>query len=114
MADHDAHDHTGVPGAGTPTEILDIPTAETDDTLVLAPDGAGGVEFRAEAAGASAVGFLPWLYPVGLYGLVAFSTNDDLPANGGSLLVPFFLPGPMKLHGVSVRCLLYTSDAADE
>jgi hypothetical protein len=31
------------------TEILDIPTAETDATLVLAPDGAGGVEFRAEA-----------------------------------------------------------------
>lgn len=34
-----------------PTEILDIPTAETDDTLVLAPDGAGGVEFRAETGG---------------------------------------------------------------
>lgn len=33
---------------GSVTEILDIPTAETDTTLVLAPDGAGGVEFRAE------------------------------------------------------------------
>lgn len=33
------------------SDILDIPTAETDDTLVLAPDGAGGVEFRAEAGG---------------------------------------------------------------
>jgi len=51
MADHDTHDHTGVPGVGTVSEILDIPTAETDDTLVLAPDGAGGVEFRAEAGG---------------------------------------------------------------
>ena len=29
MADHDTHDHTGVPGAGAPTEITDIPTAET-------------------------------------------------------------------------------------
>lgn len=32
-------------------DILDLPTVETDDTLVLAPDGAGGVEFRAEAGG---------------------------------------------------------------
>jgi hypothetical protein len=48
---HDAHDHTGVPGAGAPADILDLPTAETDDALVLAPDGAGGVEFRAEAGG---------------------------------------------------------------
>ena len=32
-------------------DILDLATAETDDTLVLAPDGAGGVEFRAEAEG---------------------------------------------------------------
>lgn len=36
---------------GTVSEILDLPTAETDDSLVLAPDGAGGVEFRAEAGG---------------------------------------------------------------
>lgn len=42
---------TVAPVGGTPTEILDIPTTETDDTLVLAPDGAGGVEFRAEAGG---------------------------------------------------------------
>ena len=32
-------------------DIVDIPTAEMDDTLVLAPDGAGGVEFRAETGG---------------------------------------------------------------
>lgn len=32
-------------------DILDLPTAEMDDTLVLAPDGAGGVEFRAESGG---------------------------------------------------------------
>lgn len=43
-------------GAETPigssvADILDLPTAETDDTLVLAPDGAGGVEFRAETGG---------------------------------------------------------------
>lgn len=34
-----------------PANIEDYSTAETDDTLVLAPDGAGGVEFRAEAGG---------------------------------------------------------------
>jgi hypothetical protein len=37
------------------TDILDIPTAEMDDTLVLAPDGAGGVEFRAETGGGGGV-----------------------------------------------------------
>ena len=40
---------TGI--GGTPAEIVDIPTAEMDDSLVLAPDGMGGVEFRAEAGG---------------------------------------------------------------
>ena len=47
----DEIDVTGLTGAASPTEITDIPTAEMDDTLVLAPDGAGGVEFRAEAGG---------------------------------------------------------------
>ena len=32
-------------------DILDLPTAEDDTALVLAPDGTGGVEFRAEAGG---------------------------------------------------------------
>lgn len=47
----DAGVKTAVGSAGV-ADILDIPTAETDDTLVLAPDGAGGVEFRAETGGA--------------------------------------------------------------
>jgi len=34
-------------------DIITSVTTETDDTLVLAPDGAGGVEFRAETAGGS-------------------------------------------------------------
>jgi hypothetical protein len=33
-------------------DILDLPTAEMDDTLVYGPDGAGGVQARAEAGGA--------------------------------------------------------------
>ena len=36
---------------GAVADILDLPTAETDTSLVLAPDGAGGVEFRAETGG---------------------------------------------------------------
>lgn len=52
---HEDIDHTGITGAGSPTEITDIPTAEMDDTLVLAPDGAGGVEFRAETGGSAGV-----------------------------------------------------------
>lgn len=55
MADHDTHDHTGVPGVGAPTEILDIPTAETDTSLRLAPDGAGGVEWG--SAGGAGLAF---------------------------------------------------------
>lgn len=56
MADHASIDHTGITGAGSPTEITSIPTAETDAAKVLAPDGAGGVEFRAEAgSGAGAI-----------------------------------------------------------
>ena len=58
MADHDTHDHTGVPGVGAPAEILDIPTAETDDTLRLAPDGAGGVEWAASGGGGLAHSFI--------------------------------------------------------
>lgn len=38
---------------GGVADILDLATAETDDALVLAPDGAGGVEFRAETGGGS-------------------------------------------------------------
>lgn len=56
MGQHADIDHTGLTGVGTTvTEIVDLPTAETDDTLVLAPDGAGGVEFRAEAGGGGAL-----------------------------------------------------------
>lgn len=36
---------------GGVVDILDLPTAEMDASLVLAPDGVGGVEFRAEAGG---------------------------------------------------------------
>jgi hypothetical protein len=44
-----------VNGAGTPADILDIPTAETDTSLRLAPDGAGGVEWAAGGGGGGLV-----------------------------------------------------------
>jgi hypothetical protein len=47
---------------GTPAEITDIATADTTTTNVLAPNGTGGVEWRAEAGGSSIV--RPALTPV--------------------------------------------------
>lgn len=43
-------------GSGV-TDIVDIPTADTTDSDILAPDGAGGVEFRAPAGGSLGDGF---------------------------------------------------------
>ena len=37
------------PSSSGVADILDVPTVETNTTLVLAPNGTGGVEFRAEA-----------------------------------------------------------------
>lgn len=37
------------------TNILDMETTETDDSLVLAPDGEGGVEWRAESVGSTVI-----------------------------------------------------------
>lgn len=47
------HASEHINGGDDELEIADLPTAETDTSKVLAPDGAGGVEFRAEAATAT-------------------------------------------------------------
>lgn len=47
----DAIEEVAAEAGASITDILSLPTAETDDTLVLAPDGAGGVEWRADATG---------------------------------------------------------------
>lgn len=54
----DSGETTGVKWAANAgaADILDLPTTEMDDSLVLAPDGAGGVEFRAEAGGGGGAG----------------------------------------------------------
>lgn len=46
-----AHAATHATGGSDELEVETLPTSELDDTFVLAPDGAGGVEFRAEAGG---------------------------------------------------------------
>lgn len=50
-----AHSASHENGGGDEIEIANLGTAETNDTLVLAPDGAGGVEWRAETGGAGAL-----------------------------------------------------------
>ncbi len=61
------------------------------------------VSWAAGPSGSTAVGYIPYVYPLGLGPLSSSATNDDAAANGGSYLIPFFLTGPMVLHGVSVR-----------
>lgn len=70
---------------GSVSEILDLPTAETDTALVLSPDGAGGVEFRAESGG----GGLP-LTTTGdlLYVSAAPYTNRATAGQGASVSTP--------------------------
>ena len=48
---------TVTPVGGAVSEITDIPTADTTTTNVLAPDGAGGVEWRAESGGGGGGGW---------------------------------------------------------
>lgn len=55
----DASTHLPVwDAAGGVTEITDLPTSETDTDLVLHPDGAGGVEWGADATGGGGGGDL--------------------------------------------------------
>jgi hypothetical protein len=54
-----AHAPTHEDGGSDPLYVENQPTTETDATLVLAPDGAGGVEFRAEAGGGGTLSETP-------------------------------------------------------
>lgn len=93
----------GVAVSATVSEIADLPTAETDTSLVLSPDGSGGVEWRAEAGGSG----MPW-FNVTAYGMVGDgSTNDRAAANaaiaaynaaGGGVL---YFPAPSVAYLIS-------------
>jgi hypothetical protein len=141
MADHDTHDHTGIPGVGggttsttvdddpiwdaagdlvvgtganaaarlpigstgevltvtggTPTwepnagpaDILDLPTAETNGALVLAPDGVGGVEFRAESGGGGGGGALEQIDQTVLASPAADITFTGIPNTYSDLVL---------------------------
>ena len=81
-------------------DILDLPTAETDASLVLAPDGAGGVEFRAEVGGSM------W-FNVVAYGAVADSATDctaafiDADAAAAAVGGVVYIPGAAGTYYVS-------------
>jgi hypothetical protein len=79
-------DHThGSPPAptGGVTEITDLPTAETDTSLRLAPDGVGGVEWSA-GGGAS----MPEVVQVKYAGTaISTLTLDSAPGDGHTLLM---------------------------
>jgi hypothetical protein len=56
-----AHAGTHEEGGSDEIEVADMGTAELDDTLVLSPDGAGGVEWEASPAGVTDHGALTGL-----------------------------------------------------
>lgn len=68
------------------TEIVDLPTAETDDALVLAPDGLGGVEFRAETGGGALTDHTHAVTGSGATGGGAALAPTSLTLPGGGLI----------------------------
>lgn len=92
---------TETPLGASVADILDLPTAETDDTLVLAPDGAGGVEFRAEAGGSGGIAVLDYVQRTtdlsitgtNEAGADTFLTGSSVTYDGSTpVLVEFFSP----------------------
>jgi hypothetical protein len=72
-----AHATTHEEGGSDELEIADLATAELDDSLVLAPDGTGGVEFRAETGSG---GGTPATFEL-------FTANDTWNKPAGATLV---------------------------
>lgn len=85
----------------TVAEILDIPTAETDDTLVLAPDGAGGVEFRAETGGGGGPVYDIERYTAGDITISTTTAGADL--SGVADVVVAAATGDLLMVGASAR-----------
>jgi len=63
----------------------DLTTSETDTSLVLAPDGAGGVEFRAEAGGGGG-GAPSAVDPTTITGCIAWFDADQMSGSDGDLI----------------------------
>jgi hypothetical protein len=73
-------DETG----GTVTEIEDLPTAETDTSLVLHPTGSGGVVWGTDATGGSGLGD----HTHTATGTGSNGGGNALDVNGGTLRIP--------------------------
>jgi len=79
-----------VPGVA---DILDLPTAEGDDALVLSPDGTGGVEFRTPTGGPGGAGFLD----ADSVGEIPYGTPPVAPVSGSVLLYGDYIPATTNL-----------------
>lgn len=108
----DAGSSTWIVGAPSGvSDILDIPTAETDSSLVLAPDGAGGVEFRAEAGGGGSTGAR---YPVqekssgGSSATSHAVTLTATPTVGNLLILVSNSEGAQDITGISQTNVTWT------
>jgi hypothetical protein len=73
--DPTAHAASHEDGGSDEIEIADLATAETDDTLVLHPDGAGGVEWGPDLGSGGSSGHYEILV-TGAAGPVAVTTPD--------------------------------------
>lgn len=81
-------------------EITSLATSETDDALVLAPDGAGGVEFRAESGGGGGATLDGRAVLVAVQGMNPASTDVAAPNANDAFVWPMLVPAPMLLDKV--------------
>lgn len=73
-------------GLGSPN-VEDMLTSETDTDMVLSPDGAGGVEFRPEAAAGAGGPYRPVLISTGSVapGATVYIPDASIPRRGSAL-----------------------------
>ena len=97
----------------TVSDIVDFPTAEDDDTLVLAPDGTGGVKFRAETGGGGG-GDTGARYPVqekssgGSSSTSHSATMNAAPTVGNLLLIVAENEGSMDVASITQTNVTWT------
>jgi hypothetical protein len=109
----DAGTSTWLPAApGGVAELTDIPTAETDTALVLHPDGAGGVEWGADATGGG--GSTGARYPVQDKpsnwgsGNSAALTLGTTPTNGNLLIAMVAIEGSTNVSSITQTNVTWT------
>jgi hypothetical protein len=96
-------------------DITDIPTAETDTALVLHPDGAGGVEWGADATGGG--GSTGWRYPVQDKQASNNNTSsqnvtmNSTPTNGNLLIIVTESEGAANVSSITQTNVTWTKVA---